>query len=77
MNEEIKKEARELVDHHRTYVRMADKYGYLLSDDEIHLAKQHALKTVREIWKVIAKYHAPFEDKYKYYEQLEQAIEQL
>lgn len=41
--------ARELIDFYRTYIRMADKYGYLLSDDEIHLAKQCALKTCNEV----------------------------
>lgn len=41
--------ARELIDFYRTYIRMADKYGYLLSDDEIHLAKQCALKVCDEV----------------------------
>ena len=41
--------AKELVDKHRTYLRMADKYGYLDSEDEIYLAKQCALISVDEI----------------------------
>ena len=41
--------AKELVDKHRTYLRMADKYDYLDSEDEIYLATQCALVTVDEI----------------------------
>jgi len=41
--------ARALVDKYRTYLRMADKYDYLDSEDEIYLATQCALVTVDEI----------------------------
>ncbi len=46
---EAKDKAKELVDKYRTYIRMADKYGYILSEDEIYLAKQCALIAVDEI----------------------------
>jgi hypothetical protein len=36
----------QIVDKHRTTIRKADIYGYLLSDDEIYLAKESALITV-------------------------------
>jgi hypothetical protein len=44
-----KEKAIELVDKYRTYVRIADKYDYNLSEDEIHISKQCALITVDEI----------------------------
>jgi hypothetical protein len=44
-----KEKAAELVDKYRTYIRMADKYEYNLSKDEIYLAKQCALIAVNEL----------------------------
>ena len=43
--------AKELVDKYRTYIRMADKYEYNLSKDEIYLAKRCALIAVDEVLK--------------------------
>jgi len=43
----------ELVSFYREYIRMADKYGHLLGDDEIHLAKQCAIKLCDERAKLI------------------------
>ena len=44
-----KENAQKLVDKYRTYIRMADKYGYNLADDEIYLAKQCAIISVDEM----------------------------
>jgi hypothetical protein len=44
-----KEKAIELVDKYRTYVRIADKYDYNVSEDEIHISKQCALIAVDEI----------------------------
>ena len=49
MNIQAQEKARELIDFYRTYIRMADKYGYLTSDDEIYLAKQCAIKPCSEV----------------------------
>jgi len=51
-NEEIQIKAKELVDYHRTYVRIADPYSNLLPSDEIHIAKQYAVKTCDEAIKI-------------------------
>ena len=41
--------ATQLIDKYRTIIRISDKYGYLLSDEEIHLAKQCAIVCVNEV----------------------------
>ena len=64
--------ARELVDKHRTYLRMADKYDYLDSDDEIYLATQCALISVDEIQGIKSVYHD--EELYDYYEQVKHEL---
>jgi hypothetical protein len=46
-----KEKAVELVDKYRTYIRIADKYDYNVSEDEIHISKQCALIAVDEIIK--------------------------
>jgi hypothetical protein len=67
--------ARELVDKHRTYLRMADKYDYLDSEDEIYLATQCALISVDEIQGIKSVYHD--EKLYDYYEQVKEEINKL
>lgn len=47
-----KEKAKELLDKYRTYIRIADKYGYNLTDDEIYLSKQCAIITVDEILEI-------------------------
>jgi len=49
MNNKATEKARELIDFYLTYIRMSDKYGYLLIDNEIHLAKQCATKVCDEV----------------------------
>jgi len=46
---EAKKKAIELVDKYRTYIRQADKYSEIVSEDEIYLAKKCALVAVDEM----------------------------
>jgi hypothetical protein len=41
--------AQELLDKYRTYIRMADPCGYLLSGDEIYFAKLCAKSAVNDI----------------------------
>ena len=55
--EETTEKAKELVDKYRTHLRTADKYDYLLSSDEIHIAKQCAKIVVNEIINFINKIH--------------------
>lgn len=45
------KEANQLIDKYRTFIRIADGYGQLLSDTEIFLAQQCALTATRIIKK--------------------------
>jgi hypothetical protein len=73
--------ANELVDKYRTYLRMADKYDYLDSEDEIYLATQCALVAVDEIINdeiINADWYIPtFEDCKKwtsYWKEVEQEI---
>jgi hypothetical protein len=44
-----KEKAVELVNKYRTYIRIADKYDYNVSEDEIHISKQCALTSVNDI----------------------------
>lgn len=44
-----KEKANELLDKHRTYIRIADKYGYLISADEIHISIQCTLITIEQL----------------------------
>ena len=44
-----KEKAKELVDKYRTYIRAGDKYEYLDSEDEVHLAIKCTLILVDEI----------------------------
>lgn len=44
-----KEKAVELVDKHRTIIRKADTYNNLSPDDEIFLAKEAALVTIKAI----------------------------
>ena len=59
-----KEKAKELVDKYRTYIRMADKYNYLLDEDEVYIAKQCALKEVDAIMIALEEY----DDRNKTYE---------
>jgi hypothetical protein len=48
-----KEKAKELVDRYKSYIQMADKYGDLLSSQEIYFAKQCALIAVDETIKAL------------------------
>jgi hypothetical protein len=70
-----KEKAEELVDKYRTYIRMADKYEYNLSQDEIYLAKHCALIAVDEIIKT---FYSPITFGVKdYWQEVKQEIENL
>ena len=70
----------QIVDKHRTTIRKADIYGYLLSDDEIYLAKESALITVIIIMSA-SPHSNPFNttgySTMNYWYEVKQEIEQL
>ena len=76
-----KEKAAELVDKYRTYIRMADKYEYNLSKDEIYLAKQCALIAVDEIItaieNVFTKSVSKLNSTYRYYQEVKTEIQKL
>jgi hypothetical protein len=76
-----KEKAKKLVDKYRTYIRMADKYEYNLSQDEIYLAKQCALIAVDEIItaieNVFTKSVSKLNSTYRYYEEVKTEIKKL
>jgi tRNA/tmRNA/rRNA uracil-C5-methylase (TrmA/RlmC/RlmD family) len=72
-----KLKAEELVDKYRTYIRMADKYEYNLSQDEIYLAKQCALIAVNELIIEENNYNNGSFYPSKFWQEVKQEIEKL
>ena len=75
-----KEKAMELVDKYRTYIRKADSYNYLLSDDEIYLAKQCALIAVDEILNTLNGMKLIFSDRelvLRFWREVKQELEKL
>lgn len=77
MNITPKETAVELLDKHRTIIRKADLYGYLLSSDEIFLAKESALVTLKEIRGCIKWRHYPLDKQWSFWEEVKNEIEKL
>ena len=71
-----KEKAINLVDNYRTHIRAADQYGYLLSSDEIHIAKQCAIIAVEEIAKLMHESGNRPEFTSGYWKQVKSEIEQ-
>jgi len=74
-----KEKAVELVNKYRTYIRIADKYDYNVSEDEIHISKQCALIAVNEIidiayWEYMES--GSYEEK-NYWQEVKKEIEKL